>query len=81
MTISGIFLIAEVTGVTKAKLFKNLKAGDFLEVKLKLADPGHGRSVYATKLQVTNLITGESTFESLSNVAARLRNFDLVEMT
>lgn len=71
-----------ITGIkkkTKAQFFCALEVGDVLEFSVPIKNPGHGRTLYATYITVSNMKTGMKTQASFTQLSSLLECFEVTE--
>ena len=78
---SGPLVVKTVLKKTTAKLFKDLKVGNRIElfVRLEAAGSRRGRT-YSTYIKVMNLDTEEVVSKSFNELPKLLDNFELQEL-
>lgn len=76
--LKGRFLICKINKKTKAKMFKDLKQDDMIELKVDLSPSGYGRNgIYAKYIDCRNLITGDTAQYSFNQLANILNCFEI----
>lgn len=76
---SGNLVVEKVLKKTKAKMFKDLKVGDKIQISVPVKVPGVNRRTHATYLTVINTNNGEYACKSFNELTPILDCFELVK--
>ena len=76
---SKVLEVVKINGKTQAKLFKDLKIGDKIQLSIPVDYAGFNRGTYASYITVENIVTGNKTYKSFNLLPTLLNNFDFVE--
>lgn len=76
---SNILVVNRIIKKTRAKMFKNLKVGDEIQLSVEVAYAGRNGGTHATYILIENLRTGEFTAKSFNEISIILDNFELIE--
>lgn len=75
-----IFTKSKYSGKSKFSFWNNLGPGIELVISMKLENPGHGRTLYATKINFHNTNTGEDFACSLTEAAKYLDKIEYLSV-
>lgn len=76
---SEILIIKEIKAKTSAKMLKNLKVGDEIQLSVNASPVGGNRGTYASYITVENVGNGERTNFSFNQIGILYRAFELEE--
>lgn len=72
---SEILEVVEITKKTKAKMFKDLKAGNKIQLSIPVKYAGSNRGTYASYITIKNLDSGDVAYKSFNEITPILDNF------
>lgn len=73
---SDILVVTKINRKTKAKMFQNLKVGDYVQFSAPIKEAGRNRGTYATYIKCENINTKEVTHSSFNQLPSILDAFE-----
>ena len=77
---SDIFVVKNIKRKTKAEMFKDLKAGDMIQLSVDASPVGGNKGTYASYIKIEKLNSEEYTHKSFNQIWELYSIFELGEL-